>query len=248
MLHSWVDDATSFDEVKPYLNTERYTYVFVHLRGYGRSKNIKGTYNTNEISADAFRMADHLGWKKFHVIGYSMSGMAVQRMAINDWKSGKQRLRSVVAITPVTADGYPADKDTRKFLWDFIHNTEVAKQGFTGLTGGRLLPKWAALKTKKNIKTSNPEAMRGYYRMWIDEDFSKEAEMAKVGTPIRVIGGRQDLPGFQEEKYQSTFPLWYPNVDIQYITDAGHFPMYETPVYLATLVEGFLDDHSKSSH
>lgn len=247
MLHSWVDDKNSFELVKPYLNTERYTYVFADLRGYGQSQDIKGEYNSNEISDDAFRLADYLGWKKFHVIGHSMSGMAVQRMAINDWNSGKPRLKSVVAITPVTADGYPADKDTRKFLWDFIHNTEVSKQGITGMTGGRLLDKWASLKTKENMNTSNAEAMRGYYHMWIDEDFSKEAAKTKVGTPIRVIGGRQDLPGFQEEKYQSTFPLWYPNVDIQYITDAGHFPMYETPVYLATLVEGFLDDHSKSS-
>ena len=100
MLHSWVDDGNSFELVKPYLNTERYTYVFAHLRGYGRSKNIKGEYTSNEISADAFRLADHLGWKKFHLIGHSMSGMAVQRMAINDWNSGKKRLKSVVAITP----------------------------------------------------------------------------------------------------------------------------------------------------
>jgi 3-oxoadipate enol-lactonase len=246
MLHSWVDDASSFDMVKPYLNTEKYTYVFADLRGYGKSRKIKGDYTTNEISADAFRLADHLGWKKFHLIGHSMSGMAAQRMAINDWNSGKQRLKSIVVITPVTADGYPADEDTRKFLWDFIHNTEVSRQGFTGLTGGRLLPKWAEWRTDRYMKSSTADAMRGYYRMWIDEDFSEEAAAAKVGTPIRVIGGRQDLPGFQEEKYQSTFPLWYPNVDMQYITDAGHFPMYETPVYLATLVESFLDDQSKS--
>lgn len=211
MLHSWVDDANSFELVKPYLNTEKYTYVFAHLRGYGQSKNIKGEYTSNEVSADAFRLADYLGWKKFHLIGHSMSGMAVQRMAINDWNSGKKRLKSVVAITPVTADGYPADKDTRKFLWDFIHNTEVSKQGFTGLTGGRLLPMWAKLKTEEYMKLSTADAMRGYYHMWIDEDFSKEAAAAKVGTPMRVIGGRQDLPGFQEEKYQATFPLWYPN-------------------------------------
>ena len=58
-----------------------------------------------------------------------------------------------------------------------------------------------------------------------------------------MIGGRQDLHGFSEAKYRETFAAWYPNADLQFITDAGHFPMYETPVYLATLVESFLHAH-----
>ena len=85
--------------------------------------------------------------------------------------------------------------------------------------------------------------MRAYYRMWIETDFSAEAAAAKPATPIRVIGGRQDLPGFSEGKYRETFAAWYPNADLQFITDAGHFPMYETPVYLATLIESHLHAH-----
>lgn len=86
--------------------------------------------------------------------------------------------------------------------------------------------------------------MRGYYHMWMDGDFSGEAAAAQVATPMRVIGGRQDLPGFQEKTYRATFSHWYPNVEFKFITDAGHFPMFETPVYLATLIEEFLDAHS----
>lgn len=62
-------------------------------------------------------------------------------------------------------------------------------------------------------------------------------------TPIRVIGGRQDLPGFQETYYSQTLAVWYPNVEFRYITDAGHYPMQETPVYLATLIQEFLEAH-----
>jgi pimeloyl-ACP methyl ester carboxylesterase len=83
-----------------------------------------------EVAGDAFRLADRLGWARFHVVGHSMTGMAVQRMAVDDWTSGAKRLKSVVAITPVTADGYPADNATRKFLWDLIHRRELSEQGF----------------------------------------------------------------------------------------------------------------------
>lgn len=85
--------------------------------------------------------------------------------------------------------------------------------------------------------------MQGYYRMWIDGDFSAEAAAVKPGTPLRVIGGRNDLPGFDETHYRATFGAWYPNVNFEFISDAGHFPMYETPVYLAALIEAHLNAH-----
>jgi pimeloyl-ACP methyl ester carboxylesterase len=245
VLHSWMGDAASFDPMKPYLDTHTYTYVFADLRGYGRSRDMEGEYNLEEASADTLRLADSLGWDRFHLIGHSMSGMVVQRLAIDDWTSGRRRIKGVVAITPVTADGYPADEQTRRFLWELIHDRVLTEQGVAGLTGERLLSKWARVQTERHLRTSRPDAMRGYYRMWMDTDISDEAADAQVGTPILVIGARQDPPGFQEQKYRSTFSLCYPNVDLQFITDAGHFPMYETPVYLATLVEGFLGSHTR---
>lgn len=77
--------------------------------------------------------------------------------------------------------------------------------------------------------------------MWLETDFSRDVRKAKVGTPFLVIGGRQDLPGFQEEHMRKTFGAWYPNVELSFITDTGHYPMHETPVYLSSLVERFLD-------
>jgi pimeloyl-ACP methyl ester carboxylesterase len=79
--------------------------------------------------------------------------------------------------------------------------------------------------------------------MWLETDFSKEVRGAKVGTPVLVIGGRQDLPGFQEEHLRKTLGTWFENSEFTFITDAGHFPMDETPVYLASILERFLDTH-----
>ncbi len=240
VFHDWMGDSANYDPVVPYLDSATFTYVFADVRGYGQSRNLEGEYTVEEVAGDAFRLADELGWKRFHVVGHSMNGMVVQRMAIDDWVSGAKRLKSVVAITPVTADGYPADEGTKKFLWDAVGDRAVTEQAFSGLTGGRLLPAWSRLKTDRYRAMSTEAAVKGYYKMWLDTDFSADARAAKVGTPIRVIGGRQDLPGFSEEKYRATFEAWYPNADLQFITDSGHYPMQETPVYLATLVEGFL--------
>lgn len=43
----------------------------------------------------------------------------------------------------------------------------------------------------------------------------------KIWIPLLVIGGRQDLPSFQEDHLRATFGRWYPNADFQFITDAA---------------------------
>ena len=153
------------------------------------------------------------------------------------------RLKSVVAVTPVAADGYPADDATKQFLWDLIGDRNLSEQGFSLLTGQRLSSAWTRAKTNRHLQTSTPAALEGYYRMWLQTDFSEEARRANIETPFLVIGGRQDILGFQEPHLQNTFGEWYPNVDFTFVTDAGHYPMQEAPIYLAALIERFLNAH-----
>lgn len=243
VLHSWMGNARSFDAVKPWLDTGAFTYAFADLRGYGRSRTFRGSFTAREAATDALHLADHLGWRRFHVVGHSMSGLIVHRLILDDWPRAERRIKSAVAITPVTADGFPADDPTKQFLWNLIHDVPLTAQGIASLTGGRLPARWTEALARDNVATSDAEAMRAYYRMWIDGDFSAEVAAVKPGTPLQVIGGRQDLPGFSEEKYRTTFGAWYANVGFDFITDAGHFPMHEAPVYLAALLDAHLSRH-----
>lgn len=243
VLHDWMGDSANYLPLIPYLDFEHFTYAFADVRGYGKSLQLEGDYTADEIAADAFALADSLDWTRFHVVGHSMTGMAVQRMALEDAISSTRRLKSIVAITPVAANGYPADEATKRFLWELIHERGLSEKGFSLLTGQRLTPAWGRAKTERHLQTSSAAALRGYYRMWLETDFSRSVRDARIATPMLVIGGRQDLPGFQEEHLRKTFGAWYPHVEIVIITDAGHYPMQETPVYLASLVEHFLNAH-----
>lgn len=160
VFHDWMGDAANYEPLQPYLDREAFSYVFADLRGYGRSSPLAGEYTAGEAAGDAFALADALGWGRFHVVGHSMSGLIVQRMALDDWTRGERRLKSVVAITPVAADGYPADAPTRDFLWSLIGQRELSEQGFAALTGQRLSPIWARAKTERHLATSNPEGSR----------------------------------------------------------------------------------------
>lgn len=241
VLHDWMGDSANYLPLIPYLDLGSRTYAFADVRGYGKSSQLDGDYTADEVSADAFALADSLEWTRFHVVGHSMTGMAVQRMALADTAAGSNRIRSVIAITPVAANGYPADEATRRFLWELIHDRALSEQGFSLLTGQRLGQGWARAKTDRHLLTSSPAALKSYYRMWLETDFSREVRAARITTPVLVIGGRHDLPGFREDHLRRTFGAWFPNAEFAFIAEAGHYPMQETPVLLASLVEQFLE-------
>ncbi|NKB60499.1 MAG: alpha/beta fold hydrolase [Alphaproteobacteria bacterium] len=242
VFHDWMGDSANYDSVRPWLDTDTFTFAFADVRGYGALKALNGNYNTDEIAADTMRLADHLGWKRFHLVGHSMNGMAGFKTLLHDWQD-KRRIKSYVAITPVTPNGYPASDEDRAFLTAAITDDATARNAFVGLTGGKLNGAWGRLKTNRNRTTSRPDALRGYFDMWIDEDFATALKAAGVGTPTLVIGGRNDLPGFQESYYAETVARWLPAIRFAYIDNAGHYPMQETPVLLATLVETHLGQH-----
>lgn len=240
VLHDWMGDQQNYDAVRHLFDASKFTFAFADVRGYGLSRGFAGDYTAEEIASDVLRLADHLSWERFDVIGHSMTGMAVQRLAIDDWRTGSRRIRRVIAVTPVAADGYPADESTRRFLWDLIGQRELSHQGFFVLTGQRLHDSFLEQKVDRHFATSSITALRGYYRMWLDSNFAADAMAAAIPTRMLVIGGRQDLPGFQEAHLRATFGAWYPRAEFRFIEDAGHYPMQETPVLFASLIEEFL--------
>lgn len=243
VLHDWMGDSSNYDAARPWLDGDRHTYAFADVRGYGRSSQFSGAFSSEEIAADILALADHLNWPRFHLVGHSMNGMAGFRLLMRDWQSTR-RIKSYVAVTPVTPRGYPASGDDRMFLASAIDDDAVAQMAFAALTGNRLSASWGRAKTLRNRATSQPETLRGYYDMWLGEDFSAAFEAARIGAPVLVIGGRNDLPGFQENQYQATLATWLSNVRFEYVADAGHYPMQETPILFASLIETHFAMHA----
>ena len=94
VIHDWFCDCSSYDPILPYLDTENFTYAFVDLRGYGRSKSLSGLYNLNEAAHDLLILADSLKWQEFHLIGHSMSSMIAQYLALEV----PERVKSIVNV------------------------------------------------------------------------------------------------------------------------------------------------------
>ncbi|MCZ7529992.1 MAG: alpha/beta hydrolase [Acidimicrobiia bacterium] len=74
---------------------ERFRTVTFDHRGHGRSDGpADAEYSIDRFGADTLAVADHLGLDRFHLVGYSMGGMAARRVALR----APERLLSLVLM------------------------------------------------------------------------------------------------------------------------------------------------------
>lgn len=238
VLHDWLGDRSNFDPIRPYLDTDAFTYAFVDVRGYGGSRDIAGEYTAQEAARDTVAVADELGWEAFHIVGHSMTGMVVQRVAANV----PDRVTSLVATTPVGARGMNVDDETFAFFEQVVTDREAAAKALGLLTGNRLSPQWLEFKVDRAMNLSTKEARRAYLDMFDKEDFSADVEGLEL--PVLAVLGAHDLEAFQPGNVEATFGEWYPNLTITVAENAGHYPMQEVPVFYASTIEAFMKKHA----
>ncbi|PCI27852.1 MAG: alpha/beta hydrolase [SAR324 cluster bacterium] len=236
VLHDWLGDSRNYDPMLPYLDPHTFTYIFIDLRGYGKSKAIKGEYTVEESTADVIALANSLEWDKFHLVGHSMSGMIVQRLAIDH----KDRIKSLIALTPVSASGLKVNDSSLRFFSN-ISDEEHRRMLLKNLWGSRLSHQWVEFKLQRWLESATNEAVRGYLTMYTQTNFAKDARGLQL--PIMVMVGQFDRDEYGVEAIKKTYIAWHPNVELNVCANAGHYPMQETPVYTATTIEDFLRRH-----
>lgn len=236
VCHGWFGDHGAFEPVMSSLDTHAFTYAFMDYRGYGKSTDLSGEFTMAEIADDALALADHLGWDRFHLIGHSMGGMAVQRILAD----APGRVKTIVAITPVPASGVAFDEEGWALFSGAIDSDEKRAAIIDFTTGNRLSQSWVRHMVANSRRTTTVDAFAGYLEAWAKSDFSDEIKGKE--TPVLVIVGEHD-PALNEELMKDTFLAWYPDSRLEMMANAGHYPMIETPVALATLMQTFMEAH-----
>lgn len=232
VMHDWNGDHTTYDPILPYLDTNTFTYVFVDLRGYGKSRGIAGEYTVNEISEDCLKVADALGWERFHVMGHSMTGMATQRIAAD----APARIKSAIAVCAISAAGSQSNEETLRFLNNTIENDDAFRR-LIKFVSGNLSDQWANAKLRQNCETVDRECRPGYLHMMAKTNFVDEVR--GLETPYLIVVAEND-PGLDEAAMKKTFFAWHPNAELLVVRNCGHYPMQERPPYFAMVVENFL--------
>jgi 3-oxoadipate enol-lactonase len=237
VLHDWFCDHSSWDAALPYLSLGRFTYVFADLRGYGASREIEGACTLDEAAGDAIALADKLGWKQFSLIGHSMSGLIVQRIA----QLVPGRIERIAAITPVSPAGMGLDRATVDLFRSIaMASDEERFAAVASMWGTRLSETWARYKLRRWRETANPAAVAKYVELWGCANISQAAR--GIETPMLIVGAAQDAPPFQAPALERSMLPFYPHAKVIALADSGHYPMQEQPPLLITALERFLGE------
>lgn len=232
-LHDWLSDTSSYEPMLPYLDPDLCQWVFMDLRGYGLSRGFPADYTLAEAARDVLALADHLNWQSFHLIGHSMSGMIVQKVAA----LAPERLNGLIAVTPVSASGQPLTVSQKADLRAMAHE-RTCGEILRSMWGGRLSESWLQYKLRRWRETADGDASAAYVSMFAGPGFT--SEVAGFAKPVLVIAGGHDSGPFEESSLRLAFVPLYQNLTVTTLASSGHYPMQEVPVFLATLMERFV--------
>ncbi len=239
VFHGWFGDYSVWEPCFKAIDTDKFTYVFIDYRGYGKSAELSGHYSMGEIASDANELVKSLGWSGLHVVGHSMGGMAMQRFILDC--DDDINVLSAVGVTPVPACGGGLDEDAWGLFEGAIKSDENRYGILDFTTGNRLCPTWINTMVAASREQTNEQAYAGYLNAWVKEDFA--AEVSAIKTPMMVCVGEHD-GAINSDAMKATYLSWIENCCLEEISNSGHYPMQETPINLITLIEGFMTQHT----
>ncbi|MGO4329329.1 alpha/beta fold hydrolase [Cupriavidus sp. 2TAF22] len=232
-LHGWFGHARGWGPLVDVLDVERFTYAFIDYRGYGTRQNMLGRFDLQEIATDVLNLGDELGWHRFSLIGHSMGGKAMQGVAL----LAPTRVQAMVGIAPVPPTPTPFDAPTRALFERAANELEARAAVLNHSTGDRLSRYWVDRMARASTRHADVNAFAAYFRAWADTDLS--ADIAGTSIPTLLLVGEHD-PSLTTDVMAQTYGKAFRDLTIDVIQNAGHYPMDEAPVDLATRIERFL--------
>jgi pimeloyl-ACP methyl ester carboxylesterase len=232
-MSGWFGSAEDWQPLVPALDTSEFTYVFFDYRGYGRSRERDGAVTFEEAAQDVLSLADHLDWDRFSLIGHSMGGVAIQRVLL----AAPARIERMAGVCAVPACGSRMDESRLAAFRAVVDDVERRAAIIAFSTGNRLSPRWSAHLARESLRVSRADAFAAYLPHWAASDFS--TELRDHAVPVKLFVGEHD-PTLTAELMTRTWLAWYPQAAFETLRNAGHYPMYEVPVALATALEDWL--------
>ena len=233
-VHGWFGSARGWGSLPDYLDGTAFACAFMDLRGYGDRKQDAGQFTMEEAAADALALADELGWDRFSVIGHSMGGKVGHQVLLQ----APRRVRRLVGINPVPAAGVPMDDQT----WALFDGAAAGPSNRAAIidftTGSKLTKTFIDQLVRHSLENSTEEAFGAYLPSWAKSDFSHQVTN-DLSIPVKVIVGETD-PALSAAVMEQTWLSYFPGAELEILASAGHYPMFEVPVMLATSIENFL--------
>ena len=235
LTHGWFGSSDGWGTFPDYLDGDAFTWVFTDIRGYGQRMDEEGDQSLDESARDILALADELGVDRFSIVGHSMGGALVQRVLA----LARERVEALVGVCPVSSTPTPFDEAGRDLFWGAAEHRDKRYGIVDFTTGNRNTPVFVNSVVDWSLEHSTKEAFANVLEAWAKPDF--EDEVRGKETPVLVLAGEHD-PALGKETCEQTWMQLFPKVRLEVIANAGHYPMFEAPVNLATRINNFLKE------
>ncbi|CAN7359148.1 alpha/beta fold hydrolase [Caballeronia sp. LjRoot29] len=221
--------------------SDTFSILTLDLRGHGRSSLIKGRYEIDDFVGDVLALADHVGFEKFDLAGFSLGGLIAQRLALTH----AARLRKLVLLATV-AGRTPEERERVAARLAALQSGDRGSHYDASvsrwLTEGfqQRHPELVARMRQRNAE-NDPDCYAAAYRVLAQTDFGGLID--QIGVPTLIATGEEDqgsnprMAHFMHERI--------PGSQLEILPGLRHSILIEAPDLVAALMRRFLAGEDK---
>lgn len=233
VLHELMGSCNNYETMIPFLDKDKFTYIFTDLRGYGLSKSLLGKYNLNEAISDLKELIDSFKISSIDIIAHSMSTMVAQNLALED-----SRVSKLVLTTPLSKDGIKISTSAKERLLNKALENKDFIEDVVKSVSKRYNDVWYKKRVEMGYHSSLLNARVSYMNMYLNDKFEKDER--KIYNKTLILTGKNDLPPFLKDEVLKKLN-YIENFEIYEFSEATHYPMIETPILYLSVIEKFLN-------
>ena len=180
-------------------------------------------------------LADALGWRRFAIVGHSMSSLVALHLA----QHLPDRIERAVVLTPPPPTGFGVDAATLDALQATARGDDSKRlHTLRTMWGDRLSERWVQFKVARWRACADPEAVAGYTAMFARDGLPDPK--ASIAVPVLAVTGEQDAPIMRREAVAKLLAPLCERLVVTPLVDCSHYPMQEAPPLLISILERFM--------
>lgn len=249
MLHGLPESWYSWSKVLPLLDPS-FHYIVPDMKGYGQSTATDSDYNWHTVAKQTLELMDSLKVNKFFIVGHDW-GAIISSVMVSDHPErflGYVRMQADLIYEPgQSLEQLYEQKPQWKLLQDKDKAVNIMRNA--GPLIDMVYPprmKTTFAKADRDYfvyEFSRPgvaEAIAGYFQYANWDLEAAVTRIAKNKFNFAVLQLQADSDSSQPMENFADVPKLYPNVKLEWITNASHFDNLDQPAQVAAAINKFL--------
>jgi pimeloyl-ACP methyl ester carboxylesterase len=254
LLHGYPETGEAFAPAIASLGA-RYRLIIPDLRGFGRSQRPAGGYDTKTVASDIKLLADQLGIRRAHLVGYDIGARVAYAYALQyprnlrsltlaesfiEGLSGTAQVRLVAPMVPRLkhfAEYADADGAERRHLGkedELILSFMNSRTKARTFTSGDVTDYVAAFRRDRGMWA----AFKYFQAFDQDADYVAGADLSQtVGLPVLTIGCAAGSADMLERQIRQA---GFTNIKPVLIAGCSHWILEETPAETVRAIGDFV--------